>query len=361
MTLPTRKNLAGAVPLTLLFALFLSSQMHAQFPWSTSEVLLGTTNGDRTADDVVQAVGDQSTIYVTQTGSTSQQAILRFTLSRDASGSITGAGLDYTSLSGVDHNGVGLKSLDAYDPDTLYYTAEEGDDDTDGLIGRATSLAAEPVVHGAVADLTLVRLNTVAQYDPEGIAVDRDNDLLYVMTDDGPDSGVAQYSINPDLTLTLQWFVNVETGATNGNDGIVLPDGRVAVVAGSDSVNIYAVSQDGNTVNNLLGGAIGDSGVTRDAPQDLLVYGGHLYLAWESGIIDAFDLDSPTTAPVDSIDLDTIIAPLSIGGLALTDDRHLLVSTRAEGGSTGEIYAFNLDELFSDGFESGDTSTWSTP
>jgi hypothetical protein len=162
------------------------------------------------------------------------------------------------------------------------------------------------------------------------------------MTDDSADQSVAQYTINGDgsLSATANWSTTIASAVGNGNDGIVLSDGRVAAVAGSSSVNIYAISQDGTTVTDLLGGAT--SGAGRDTPQDLLEFDGFLYLAWESGIIDAFDLTSPSTTPTASIDLDTLITGgVSIGGIDVTSDGHLLVATRAAGGSTGEIYAFN--------------------
>lgn len=320
--------------------LFTGTAHAAPFPWDTSEVLLGSTNGSRSADDVVADPFNADYIYATQTGSTSQQAIMKFTLTRSG-GLITGASNDYIDISTLVHNSAGLKALDIYNADTLYYTLEEGGADTDGLVGRATSIASSPLVHTSVADLTGVRADGGSAYDPEGIAIDRANNFLYVMTDDAADQSVAQYTINGDLSLsaTPNWSVTIEAGSSNGRNGIVLSDGRVAAVSGSSSVNIFAVSQDGSTVTNLLGGAT--SGAGRDTPMDLLEYGGYLYLGWESGIIDAFDLSAPSTTPVASMDLDSVIGSLSLGGLSITSDNHLLVSTRAAGGSTGEIYAFN--------------------
>jgi len=349
---------------SMLASLLITFTSHASttFPWalnSGDQVLLGTTDGDRSADDVIGNPFDQDVVFATQTGNTSQQGIMKFTLNRSG-GQIVGATKNWTSISTLDHENAGLKSLDMYDSDTIYYTLEEGDEiettSDDGNIGRLTNLTTTRD-HTAVAGLRNVRTPqpnpSPSDYDPEGIAVDRDNNFVYVMTDDGPNTDVAQFTIDPSTGNLLQkngtsaavaeptpnWVTTVEAGTTNGNDGIVLSDGRVALTAGSSSVNIYAVSQDGATVTNLLGGPT--SGTGRDTPQDLLEHDGLLYLAWESGIIDAFDLSSPSTSPIASIDLDGIIGGLSIGGMGLTNDGHLLLSTRAAGGSDGEVYAFN--------------------
>jgi len=329
------------IPAVLASTLLASGILASPFPWDTNEVLLGSTDGSRTADDVVADPFNNNYIYATQTGSTSQQGIMKFTLTRSG-GMITGATRDYVDISPLNHDDQGIKALDIYNADTLYYTMEEGGPSTYGTLGRATSIAAWPLVHTEVADLNGVRADGGSAYDPEGMAIDRANNLLYVMTDDSADQSVAQYTINNDLSLSLVWSTTFESSSSNGNDGIVLSDGRVAVVAGGPSVNIYTVSQDGTTVTNLLGGAT--SGTGRDSPQDLLEYNGYLYLAWESGIIDAFDLSNPSTTPDGSIDLDSVIGSLSIGGIDVTSDGHLLIATRADGGSTGEVYAFNVPE-----------------
>jgi hypothetical protein len=320
----------------------LSSVSGDPFPWMTGvgeEVLLGSTDGDRSAEDVVGDLFDEDFVYALQSGSTSQQGVMKFALARTG-GLITGAVRSYVDISTLEHNNTGLKALDMFDSDALFYTLEEGGSDDDGQVGRATSIDVSPLTHTLATDLTNLRTGATADYDPEGIAIDRTNNFLYVATDDGPNCDVAQYSIDPaSLGLTFNWITSMAIGVSNGNDGIVLSDGRYLGVSGSTSVTFHAVSQDGATVTDWLGGPTGGAG--RDTPQDLLEYQGFVYLAWESGIIDAFDLSAPTTTPVASIDLESTVGPLSIGGIDITSDGHLLVSTLGAGGSTGEVYAFN--------------------
>jgi hypothetical protein len=188
-----------------------------------------------------------------------------------------------------------------------------------------------------------VRSGGSAEYDPEGIAIDRANHFLYVMTDDAPNADVTQYAINPTtLALTKNWVASAG-GTDNGNDGIVLSDGRVAFVSGSAVVNIYAASQDGKSVVNLLKGGV--SGGT--VPQALLEFDGYLYLFWEDGLVQAFDaadLANMKSTPAGTWNLSSVFGTVAIGGASVTAEGHLLVSTRGGVGDASvqsRVFAFN--------------------
>jgi len=304
------------------------------FPWRKRPVILESLDARLTADDVIADPFDESLIYAVQSGNSPMQKLYCLRLERTL-GRIRRGRQKWHTISTLAHNGKGLKSLDMYNADTIFYTLEQGGEDENGLLGRLTCLNSTPT-HALAADLTGVRTGKVDAYDPEGIAIDRRNNLLYVMTDDGPNTDVSQYSIHPrTLDLTHRWTTSVAApGSGNGNNGIVLSDGRVAVVDGSERVAIYAVSPDGKKVVNLLGGWIVNSG---DVPQDLVEHLGNLYLFWEKGRIDAFDafdLKSMSNKPAASWELDSMVGGnVSIGGAAMTADGHLIVCTRNKGRS----------------------------
>jgi len=310
------------------------------FPWRKRAVVLESLDAPMTADDVIANPFDESLIYAVQAGNSPMQKLYCLRLSRTL-GRITGGAQVWHTVPTLVHNNKGLKSLDMYNADTIFYTLEQGGDAENGLVGRLTGLDGAQV-HALGADLTGVRTGKVDAYDPEGIAIDRRNNILYVMTDDGPNTDVSQYSIHPKtLDLTHRWTTSVATpGSENGNDGIVLSDGRVAVVDGSEQVDIYAVSPDGKNVVNLLGDPIVNSG---DTPQDLVEHGGHLYLFWEKGRIDAFDardLASMSNKPVASWELEQVLGgKVAIGGAAVTADGHLMVCSRGKGLSSTELIA----------------------
>jgi hypothetical protein len=213
------------------------------------------------------------------------------------------------------------------------------------VVRSLTTLAGPPVSTNRV-DLTSVR-NGGAEYDPEGITINRATNTLYVMTDDGTQQDLMAYTVNPGTKALSPKWTNAHTfgtGASNGNDGIVLSDGRLAVIAGSTTANVYAVTDNGTNGSsvNLLGGSLSLSiGI-----QDLLEYNGYLYVLDESGTLLAFDasnLNSMTNVPVDSLNLDTIIGSNTIyGGLNVTVDGWILVSTRGGSGAAGDSKVFAI-------------------
>ena len=313
------------------------------FPWVSSNWVEVVNLGIKTCDDVIGNPFNEDEIFATKTGNDFIE-IWKLTLSRSDDGDITGSTLDWSSESPLPYTFKwGLKALDMYNDDTIFYILEQGGADGDGLVGSLTGLDGTPV-HVEAADLTAAKSpGESSPFDPEGIAVDRQNDFVYAMNDDGP-TEVAQYSVNPaTLALTYNWTKVVATSGDNGNDGIVLSDGRVALTDGNGTCNIYAVTPDGNASVNLLGGSVsGDD----DGPQDLLEYRGYLYLLWEGGVIDAFDasdLDNMSRTKAASWDLDAILgANVICGGMGVTARGELLISTR-EGGSKGSrAFAFEV-------------------
>lgn len=310
--------------------------------WGTSAVLLTQVPNQRSADDVIINPFNNDEVFVIFAGGSSgdNQGTQKLTLTRSGN-DITGATLNWTSTF---PSGLGTKSLDIIDNDTIYYTVEEGGADTDGTIRSLTGLAGVPTSTDRV-DLTAVR-NGANQYDPEGIAINRSNNTLYVTTDDGPAGDLMAYNINTvTKALTPKWASahTFAPGTSNGNDGIVLSDGRVAVIAGSTTANIYAVTDNGASGSsvNLLGGSI----AMPTTIQDLLEYNGYLYVLDEEGMLFAYDasnLSSMTNVAAGSINLDTIIGDDTYyGGLDVTADGWLLVSTRG-GAGIGDSRVFAI-------------------
>ncbi len=330
---PCRHPLRAGALLLLAIPFTLPAQAHGPFPWiTTNYVQLLDAGNTKSVDDVIGSPYNTNEIYCTKTGNDYRE-VRKYTLTRTTNGTVNGATLDWISPSLLPGVNLGLKALDLYNADTIFYTLEQGGANKLGSVGRLTGLGSSPVHLEAAA-------TSGTAYHPEGIAIDRRNNLLYVMNDDGDQTGggggaiVAQYAINPTtLELTFRWSTMVQAGEANGNDGIVLSDGRVAVVAGSTSVNLYAVAPGGAAIVNLLSGS-----VTGELPQALLEFDGYLYLAWEDGKIQAFDASDLTrmiTTPVATWDLDTILGgDVSIGGIGLTADYHLLVGSRVSGSGT---------------------------
>jgi len=310
-----------------------------------------------TLDDVIGNPFNADEIFVSKatkaTLSTTNNApgILKYTLTRSG-GLITGGTMDFHEMNYLPsessnmHNG---KAIDMYDANTLFVAAEEGDTtgaDSDGSLDMMTLTAGgTPVTFSVAADLSSIRNDGEAAYDPEGIAIDRVNNLLYVVTDDATDQEVTQYSIGAGGALTKNWTTTVASGVSNGNDATILPDGRVAVLTGKGSdTHVYAVTQDGATVTDLLGGPIA-SGWSNN-PQDLIVADNYLYIAEETGILYAFDLTAlgVTASSVFNLNALPFSNEIIIGGMGLTANDELLISTRYTSGSVGEIIAFNLDD-----------------
>jgi hypothetical protein len=317
--------------------------------WDISAVQLTVVPFERSADDVIVNPFNDNEVFVVFAGGSSgtNQGAQKLTLTRDGNSDVTGAAQNWQSIFPT---GLGPKALDMYDSDTIYYSVEEGamvGADTDGTVRSLTTLAGPPVSTNQL-DLTNQR-NGGAEYDPEGIAINRAINTLYVMTDDGPNGDIRAYFIDPTTkALTPKWST-AHTFApltSNGNDGIVLSDGRVAAIAGTTTANIYAISDVGTfgTSVNLLGGSISvPTGI-----QDLLEFNGYLYVLDEGGTLLAFDasnLNAMTNVPVGTLNLDTIIGfNTTYGGIDVTADGAILVSTRGGSGlGDSRVFAINTE------------------
>ena len=314
----------------------------AVFPWDPTPVDLGQPGGNETYDDIEGDPSNPDVLYtVTFNNSANSSRVYKQQLTRDADGMITGstyvADIAYTP-------GEFVKALAVLESDVVYGSAEEYPvpGDTDGGVYRfdfnGNTLTS-------VADLTGMRTDGGAAFDPEGIAIDRANSYLYVMTDDATDQDVAQYTINPDGSLTYNWIATVHAGEKNARTGSVTADGDLLTVTGEGTTsNVWRVTSDG-TVSNLFGEPLTYFG--DDGPRDVLLYDDCLYVADENGMLYAYDWNdgSPSATPSDSWNLRDIGIDddLTVGGLGLTSQGELLVSIRASGGY-GCILAFNLPE-----------------
>ena len=338
------------------------------FPWDSTAVNLGHPWTDGQHDDIEGDPLDRNIVYVTKID-TGQ--IGKIQLTRSAGGKIIGSNL-LATIDTEAERGFGYwvhdwpKAIAPYTTNIVYVAAEEGqgDDrywegpagttqtqfnDTDGSIYRL-DFSKAPGTAGrltTVADLTNVRTGSTAAFDPEGVIVDRTNNYLYVTTDDGPNNDIAQYGINPaDGSLSFNWVVSMEVSPAqaNGRTGSLTPWGDVLAVAGKGTdTKVFLIKSDG-TVSNPFGSAL--SGFS--APQDVIYHDGFVYVADKGDIIAAYDWNSgsPSTTPDATWDIGTMLgeADLTIGGMGLTIDGDLLVSTRAGATYESGMYVFAIPE-----------------
>jgi hypothetical protein len=326
------------------------------FPWLGRPVNLGQPAGavgGHTYDDIEGDVSDLNVVY---TAEIFNDAVYKVRLTRDAKGQITGASSPYEAQITAPANEF-VKAVAVLENNVVYGAAEEypTPGDTDGGVYRYNFSGTGGTLT-SVADLTNVRTGATAQYDPEGIAIDRTKRLLYVMTDDGPNQDVAQYTINADSSLSAapNWVKTLAAGVTNGRSGSVTASGDLLTVTGSGATShVWKVTSDG-VVTDVFGSALDYFSV--NGPRDALLYNDYLYVADEGGTIYAYAWENggvlSNTVPEASWDLRTMDidgngspnSTLHIGGLGLTSVGELLVGIRADGGEQGRILAFNFPE-----------------
>ena len=360
------------------------------FPWDMTPVTYtpvfhqddGLHHGE-TLDDVLGSLSDPDRVFISKptysigapvvppVGTLANHApgLLDVRLTRTA-GLITGFALQNYTLNTLDstnsfgHNG---KAMDFLNANTILIAAEEGDSNVVATDSHGTVDRYDVNAPGFSSEIDLTNLRTdngggvVSQFDPEGIAVDRSggpgNEIVYVASDDGPDQIISRFSGVGGGPAVLDWNAVVDVGETNGNDLIVLPGGiaaldgggllpagAVAMLTGEAHVK-YAYDSGGvPVVGDLFNGPIPGT-APGTVPQDLLIYDGNLYFGDQDGRIFGYDLSDLNLAPA-VVDLGIANA---IGGLGITSNGELLVSTRfyevAVPGpiiSGGSLLAFNF-------------------
>jgi hypothetical protein len=265
------------------------------------------------------------------------------------------------------------KSLDILSEDAetvrILATAEDNDTAFDGSVQLFTVDRSSYTNYVAVdlwKDMSGQRTDGGAGYHPEGIAIDRVNHWVAVVTDDGTTNpplpprtqGVRIFEYNPTnftVGATVTNFGLVPSG--NGREALTLSNGLFLVCAGTagDNQGIWRVDPWTGAATQIVDRAAIEEhelpGAVVSGVQDMLVFRGYLYLLQYAGLILAFEWDASAQTVVDTtvdavFDLQSLfMAKFGInarpGGLDLTLRNELLVCSLNPSGAWPIVVAFD--------------------
>jgi hypothetical protein len=338
------------------------------FPWQSTAVQLHAT--PNSPFDVKTSPLDPDLLFYTDNHP--DYGVARVRIQRDALGFATGGVLeDFYQLEGVSGQAPGwdgkwIKRLEILSADATGYklllATEEGGADHDGTVDLLDIPNGGGFTATNLVDLTGVRADLGDNYDPEGLALDRTRNLLYVLTDDATDQSAKVYDVDPitgALTATdPDTNVVLAAGEPNATDGIVLPNGDLLALVG-DGLSAKVVRLDADDHSVLVAIDLSDLSSV-DGPQDLAHDGNLLWVADEQGLVSAWPVDTysytiDSTAPVPGWSFDEFFGfGAEIRGMDITLRGELIVTDR----TSDAVYCFppRLTKAFLRDMDTGTTS-----